>query len=67
MAFGYALANSILLEGPDGIVIVDTTESLDAAEAIKAEFRRISTKPIKGIIYTHSHPDHTTGSSVGDL
>lgn len=63
-ACGYALANSIMLEGPDGLVIVDTTESTVAAAAIKKDFRRISDKPIRAIIFTHSHPDHTSGASV---
>lgn len=64
VAVGFALANSILIEGDEGLVIVDTTEGLNAARAIKAEFDRISTKPVKAIIYTHSHPDHTRGASA---
>ena len=50
VAVDYALANSILLEGPEGLVIVDTTESQVAAKDILVAFRRISSKPIKAII-----------------
>lgn len=64
VAVGYALANVIMIEGDDGLIIVDTTESVVAAEEIKAEFDKISTKPVKAIIYTHSHPDHVGGASV---
>jgi len=64
VAVGYGLANSILIEGEDGIVIVDTTESVDVAQKVKAEFDKITDKPVKGIIYTHNHADHILGSGV---
>lgn len=64
VAVGYALANSILIEGTDGVIIVDTTESKTAARAIKAEFDKITTKPVKAIVYTHNHYDHINGGEV---
>ena len=60
-AVGYALANSIMIEGRDGIIIVDVTESVDSAKAILAEFRKITDKPVKAVVYTHNHTDHTMG------
>jgi alkyl sulfatase BDS1-like metallo-beta-lactamase superfamily hydrolase len=60
-AVGYALANSIMIEGRDGIIIVDVTESVDSARAILAEFRKITDKPVKAVVYTHNHTDHTMG------
>ena len=60
-ALGYAIANSIMIEGRDGIIIVDATESVDAAKTILAEFRKITDKPVKAIVYTHNHTDHTMG------
>lgn len=60
-AVGYALANSIMIEGRDGIIIVDVTESVDSAKAILAEFRKITDKPVKAVVYTHNHTDHTVG------
>ncbi|XP_033754745.1 alkyl/aryl-sulfatase BDS1-like [Pecten maximus] len=63
VAVGYALANSILLEGPNGLVVVDVTESTESATKIMAAFRNISDKPIKAIVYTHNHADHTVGAS----
>ncbi|XP_069112681.1 linear primary-alkylsulfatase-like isoform X1 [Argopecten irradians] len=63
VAIGYALANSILLEGPTGLVVVDVTESTEAASKILAAFRNISDKPIQAIVYTHNHADHTIGAS----
>lgn len=64
VAVGYALANAILVEGDDGVIIIDTTEGTAAAREIKAEFDRLTTKPVRAIIYTHSHPDHIRGAAV---
>jgi len=63
-ARGFALGNSIMIEGRDGIVIVDTTESLVAAREIMAEFRKITDKPVAAIVYTHFHVDHITGTAA---
>lgn len=63
VAIGYGIANSILLEGDDGLVVVDTMESRQAAAQVHAEFAAISRKPIKAVIYTHSHPDHIGGAA----
>jgi alkyl sulfatase BDS1-like metallo-beta-lactamase superfamily hydrolase len=60
-AVGFALANSIMIVGRDGIIIVDTTESVDSAKAILVEFRKITDKPVKAVVYTHNHTDHTMG------
>ena len=64
VAVGFGLANSILLVGDDGVVIVDTLESAEAAAAVKKAFEAISSKPVKAIIYTHYHSDHTQGARV---
>jgi alkyl sulfatase BDS1-like metallo-beta-lactamase superfamily hydrolase len=64
VAIGFGLANCILLEGDDGVVIVDAMESEEAAAAVKEAFSKITTKPVKAIIYTHYHPDHTNGATV---
>lgn len=64
VAIGYALANSIWIEGDDGAIVVDTTESRGAAEAVLAAFREVSNKPVEAIIYTHNHADHIMGASV---
>lgn len=64
VAVGFALANSIMLEGPDGLVIVDVTESVQSAKQILEAFRNVTDKPIKALIYTHNHADHTYGAQV---
>ncbi len=64
VAIGFGLANSIFIEGEKGNIIVDCTESNDVATKVKAEFDKISNKPVKAIIYTHNHADHIFGAGV---
>ncbi len=64
VAIGYGLANTIWLEGPDGVVVVDTLGSLKAARAAKAALRKITDKPIRAIVLTHNHADHTFGTQA---
>jgi alkyl sulfatase BDS1-like metallo-beta-lactamase superfamily hydrolase len=54
--------NVIMLEGDDGVVIVDTTTSLDHAAVAARAFRGITDKPVRAIIYTHHHADHINGA-----
>lgn len=63
-AVGYAASNVHFLIGDAGIVLIDTTETTQAAENILADFRSISDLPITTIIYTHSHRDHISGATV---
>lgn len=61
-AVGYGIANSMLIVGKDGLIIIDTLDELRASQQVLEDFRKISSLPIKAIIYTHSHPDHIFGS-----
>lgn len=64
VAIGYGIANSVLIEGDDGAIVIDTMESLEAARLVAAEFAKKTSKPVKAIIYTHSHPDHVQGAAA---
>lgn len=64
VAIGYGIANSIWIDGPEGAIVVDTMESVEAAREVLAEFRRHSRQPVRAIVYTHSHPDHVGGAAV---
>lgn len=64
VAVGYGLANSILIEGNDGVIVVDVMESLAAAESVLFEFRKITDLPVSAIVYTHNHYDHINGAGV---
>ena len=49
----YCFLNIFL--GTDGIIIVDATESGETALKVFREFRKITDKPLKGIVITHFH------------
>ena len=64
VAIGYGISNCVMIEGNDGVIIVDTMTTREEAIEVLAEFRKISSKPVRAIIYTHSHPDHVFGADV---
>jgi alkyl sulfatase BDS1-like metallo-beta-lactamase superfamily hydrolase len=64
LANNYGFGNTVMIETATGVVIVDTTENAKSARDILAEFRKITDKPIKKIIYTHGHVDHIFGTPV---
>ena len=61
---GYGLANSIMVETSDNVVIIDTLGSEENAQELYDEFREVTDKPVKAIIYTHNHLDHLGGATV---
>ncbi|MAT92220.1 MAG: alkyl sulfatase [Halioglobus sp.] len=63
-AVGFSPANISMIVGSDGVVIVDTGLSVSQATEVAARFRAITDKPVKAIIYTHAHGDHTGGSGA---
>jgi alkyl sulfatase BDS1-like metallo-beta-lactamase superfamily hydrolase len=64
VAVGYSASNVILIQGNNGSVIVDTAADPVAARAIRTAFGDLLRLPVRAIIYTHSHPDHTGGARV---
>ena len=58
LAVGYGIANSIMIEGTDAVIIVDGLIAWLKLEKFIRTFER-SIQPIKAIIYTHNHGDHT--------
>ena len=62
VAIGYGLANSVLIIGETGNIIIDTTEDPKLGKQINDEFKKISNLPNEAIFYTHSHVDHWRGA-----
>jgi cyclase len=56
-------ANATLQAGNDGVLLVDTLMASEA-NATLAAIRTVSPKPVRWIINTHDHPEHTGGNAV---
>jgi len=64
LARGFAIANVEMVVTKEGVVVIDSTESTEAARDILEKFQKLTDQPIKYLIYTHGHGDHTQGSMV---
>ncbi len=53
--------NSVVLEGRDGLVVVDTGRHAEHADALVA-FARAAGKPVRAVVNTHWHLDHVGGN-----
>ncbi len=62
VAVGYDTTNSVLIEGESGIIVIDPSSSYGISKKVLDEFRLISDKPIKTIIYTKLDPGHVEGA-----
>jgi glyoxylase-like metal-dependent hydrolase (beta-lactamase superfamily II) len=54
--------NSIVIEQSDGLVVVDAGGSPVSGRHIAEAIKGFSPKPVKYLIYTHYHGDHTLGA-----
>jgi alkyl sulfatase BDS1-like metallo-beta-lactamase superfamily hydrolase len=60
----HGFGNIIMIEGDDGVIIIDTSISHDNAMVAHSEFRKLTDKPVKALIYTHHHADHINGAGA---
>lgn len=56
--------NVSVVEGPAGLVVVDTNASETAAHEVLADLRKLSRAPLVAAVNTHVHFDHTFGNGV---
>jgi len=55
-------ANSVALIGDEGVLVVDAKLDIASADAELAVLKGLSSKPVRFLINTHVHPDHTGGN-----
>src|SRR5215813_13796884 len=66
------LSNSGFVVGYDGVVVIDSFVNVDAAGAfslegaqqVLAEIRKVTSQPVEFVFITHYHMDHVSGNSV---
>jgi glyoxylase-like metal-dependent hydrolase (beta-lactamase superfamily II) len=56
-----AAGNVPLIEQADGVVLVDSGESIGYGRRVVAYVRSLTDKPVKAVLLTHWHGDHTLG------
>lgn len=57
-------SNAGFIVGSNGVAVVDTFVGPDAAKELLAEIRKVTNLPIRYVINTHYHLDHTGGNAV---
>lgn len=63
-ASGYDASNITMIIGDNGVVLIDAGKFTNNSAEVYREFRKITDKPITGVILTHGHGDHTRGLPV---
>lgn len=56
--------NSVVIVSDSGVLVFDANGTPDAARAVLAEIRRLTSQPIKFLVQSHWHWDHWYGSEV---
>ena len=56
--------NSVAILSSEGVLVFDTNGTKAAAEAVLAEIRKLTDKPVKYVVNSHWHWDHWYGTEV---
>jgi cyclase len=59
-----AICNAVVIVNKDDVLIVDSHVGPSAARALLAELKSITDKPVKYVVNTHYHWDHSGGNQV---
>jgi glyoxylase-like metal-dependent hydrolase (beta-lactamase superfamily II) len=57
-------SNAGFVIGDDGVIVIDAFFDVDAAQALVGEIHRLTPKPIRYLVNTHYHLDHTGGDQA---
>jgi cyclase len=59
----FQAGNSVAIIGDDGVLVFDTGNIPSATRRQIAEIRRLTPKPVRWVVNSHWHPDHTLGNA----
>ena len=62
--FPFLRLNIGVVVGEDGVLLIDTRESHEAARELSSELRTLTHHPVRWIVNTHWHWDHVFGNYV---
>jgi glyoxylase-like metal-dependent hydrolase (beta-lactamase superfamily II) len=62
-SFGAGLAFNAFMVTDDGVIVMDSFDK-EFAEASLAAIRKVTSKPIRYLVYSHNHYDHISGGDV---
>src|ERR1700730_11424003 len=57
-------SNNVVIVDDDDVLIVDTGTTPAAARAFVADIKMLTSKPVRYVVNTHWHFDHTDGNSI---
>jgi glyoxylase-like metal-dependent hydrolase (beta-lactamase superfamily II) len=57
-------SNSAIIVNPDDVIVVDSHISPESGRALLRDLKTITDKPVRFVINTHFHYDHTNGNQV---
>lgn len=61
---GLCVSNAGLIVGPQGCVVIDALFAPSQTRALREEIARVTDKPVRLLINTHHHIDHTLGNAL---
>ena len=61
---GLCVSNAGLVVGPDGCIVIDALFAPSMTRAFRDEIRRVTDKPVRLLVNTHHHVDHTMGNAL---
>ncbi len=59
---GTAICNGGFIVGSEGVMVIDPFQTPELAEAVFAQVKAVTDQPIKYVLNTHYHFDHTGGN-----
>jgi cyclase len=62
--YDYSGSNSVFLVTDEGVLVIDSGQHPRAGQALIDRIRKITNKPIKWVINSHFHGDHTFGNAA---
>ncbi|HVH55528.1 MAG TPA: MBL fold metallo-hydrolase [Vicinamibacterales bacterium] len=56
--------NSLIVVGDEGVLVLDTGRTPDAARTMISEIRKLTSKPVRYVVNSHWHDDHIFGNQA---